>query len=340
MWRLVFVFASGNLAVMAWKRGGLLSLVAVGALLVACGDDDIKSSDDDGSGAGASGGSDAGGAGAGGDSGSGGGDSGVCARWRADRMDLDEGSWSGDLMACQAGDIAADSRDNALRLTNLYRWLADLPPVVTDATRDQKAQACALIMHANEQLSHNVDSSWTCFSDDGSEAAGKSNIATTPGVRGVDLYMVDPGNDTTLGHRRWILSNSLGPIGLGSTSDYSCMWTLGGSNDAGREWIAFPPPGDVPLELMNPFTWTSVDETGWSVQSDDIDLSNAAVSVTDDGTDMPVTVTVLQNGYGSTHAISFIPQGWTSEAGHTYRVSVTGITPTIEYDVSIADCSM
>ena len=46
--------------------------------------------------------------------------------------------------------------------------------------------------------------------------------------------MVDSGNATTIGHRRWILSNSLGPIGIGGTDRASCMWTLSGTGRAGK----------------------------------------------------------------------------------------------------------
>ena len=60
----------------------------------------------------------------------------VCARWKADRADLSEGTWTGDVASCTPGDIGATARANALRLVNLYRWLAALPAVVTDPTRD------------------------------------------------------------------------------------------------------------------------------------------------------------------------------------------------------------
>ena len=53
-----------------------------------------------------------------------GGSADVCARWKADRADLSEGTWTGDVTSCTAGDIGATARANALRLVNLYRWLA------------------------------------------------------------------------------------------------------------------------------------------------------------------------------------------------------------------------
>ena len=303
-------------------------LIATGALVACSGADTGPSSDDDATSSGAGGG---GGAQL----------AEVCTQWLADRADLSEGSWSGDIASCQAGDIDVTGRENTLKTLNLYRALAALPAVEHDPLRNQKAQECALIQHANMDkgmLSHTPPSTWNCYTEDGAEASGQGNIATAPGVSAVDLYMVDPGNPSTLGHRRWILSNSVGPVGLGSTSEYSCMWVLGGANDVGKSWVAYPPPGDVPIALMQPFSWTSVDETGWSIQSDEIDLSNAQVSVTDDATSLPVTVTQLESGYGSTYALSFFPQGWESQAGHTYRVSVTGVTPSIAYDVSFVAC--
>jgi hypothetical protein len=262
----------------------------------------------------------------------------VCERWNQDRQDLSEGAWSGSLETCDPGDVSADGRDNALRLLNLYRFLAGLPEVETDPTRDAKAQACGLIMHANNQLSHNPPDSWTCWSADGAEAAGNSNIATAPGVTAVDLYMVDPGNATTLGHRRWILSNGLGPVGLGSTSNASCMWVLGGSGGAGNDWTAFPTPGEFPFGAVGP-SWTSIDETGWSVQSDAIDLSSAQVAITADGEDHPVTVVQLDPGYGSAQAIAIIPQGWTTQPDTIYHVEVTGVAAPIAYDVDVVDCA-
>jgi hypothetical protein len=258
----------------------------------------------------------------------------VCQRWNADRANLSEGAWSGSVNGCNAGDVAPPGRPNALKLVNLYRWMAGLPEVTGNGSMDSEAQACALMMDANNMLSHTPPSSWTCYSSLGAGGAGKSNIATTPGVEAVDLYMTDPGNPTTIGHRRWILSNSLGPIGLGSTSDYSCMLVIGGSGNANKQWTAYPPPGQVPAELFT-VSFQSLDQTGWTIQSDDINLSGAQVTVTDAGQNRPVTVTQLAGGYGSSYAIRFNPSGWTTQAGHTYSVSVS---VGIQYDVIVVNC--
>ena len=265
----------------------------------------------------------------------------VCLRWTCDRMELDEGRWTGDVGSCSAGDSTQGGRENALKLINMYRFIAQLPPVTHDASKNARAQKCALMMDANDSLSHDPPESWTCFSEEGAKGAGTSNIASAPGVLAVDMYMNDFGNETTIGHRRWLLSNSLGPVGLGSTDRASCALVLSGSGDAGKAWMAWPPPGPSPFEMFSKGGFgQTLDESGWSVQSDDIDLEAAGlvVSVTDAGQARPVTVNVLGGGYGSATAIRFVPDGWASEAGHTYHVKVTGISSPIEYDVEVVDC--
>jgi len=257
----------------------------------------------------------------------------VCARWKADRASLSEGTWSGDVASCNAGDISAEGRANALKLLNLYRFLANLPEVGDDATKNQKAEACALMMTANGQLSHSPPMNWTCYTQDGADAAGTSNISSGPGVMSIDLYMADFGNNTTIGHRRWIMSNSLGPIGLGSTDQNSCLLVIGGSGNAGKAYQPWPPAGAVPRDAIQ-----AADSSGWTLQSDSLDLSQASVNITDGGVEKPVTVTQLLGGYGSAQAIKMVPQGWTSEAGHTYSVSISGVKDLITYDVEVVAC--
>jgi hypothetical protein len=262
----------------------------------------------------------------------------LCARWNGDRADLAEGSWDGNVNGCNKGTLGPAGHTNTLKLINLYRYIADLPAVAEDGTFSGKAQACALMMDANNQLNHNPPMNWACWTAGGDEAAGLSNISSTPAVLGVDLYMVDPGNDTTIGHRRWILSNSLGPVGIGSTSEMSCLHVIGGNGDAGAPWTAWPPAGLVPYEAIHVPTvpWAHIDETGWSVQSDDINVTNAQVTVTENGVNKPVAANGLGQGYGSTYGVRFVPQGWTVEVGKTYDVALS--VGGIQYSVTVVDC--
>ncbi len=205
---------------------------------------------------------------------------------------MSESGWTGDTASCNAGEMSETARANALRLVNLYRWMAALPPVELSDQYNQDDQACALLMHANNQLSHTPASSWSCYTEAAAKAASSSCISGSGAVASVAGYMVDPGNETTLGHRRWILSNMLGPIGIGSTGKYSCMWT-GTKGKANKPWMAWPPAGLFPLQAAGS-SRNSLNTTGWSVQSDSIDLTGAVVAITLDGTDLPVKVTKLR----------------------------------------------
>ncbi|MBM75419.1 MAG: hypothetical protein CMK59_08450 [Proteobacteria bacterium] len=263
----------------------------------------------------------------------------ICERWLADRAELTEGVWSGDSQTCQAGTLSDEGIEHALKLVNLYRWICDLPEVQTAEARNEQAQECSLIMHAQGTLSHHPDESFACYSEMGATAASESCLSPTGGVEAVDLYMSDPGNETTLGHRRWILSNWIGPIGLGSTDSYSCMHVGGGEGTAENLWTAWPPPGTVPIELVN-LSWQSADITGWSFQSDTIDLSSAVATITgEDGENLPVETTVLEEWFGSQYAISMIPVGWTSEAEKAYTVNIQAGSENISYTVHFTDCA-
>ncbi len=263
----------------------------------------------------------------------------VCHRWTRDRADLSEGSWDGSVDTCDPGTPDPVGVDNALRLVNLFRWISGLPEVETLPELDAMAQDCSLIMEAYGGLTHYPAESFECYTDSGAQAASTSNISPYAGVYSVDLYMSDPGNSTTLGHRRWILSNGLGPIGLGSTTNYSCMLVIGGTGSDSAPWTAWPPPGIVPFELTQ-LAWAALDDTGWSVQSDSLNLGGATVSITrDDGTDLPVVVTELAPYYGSQWAISMIPSGWSAEPGRSYDVHIEASGGVIDYTVELVDCA-
>lgn len=262
----------------------------------------------------------------------------LCTRWTSDRADLSESGWTGNVSSCTAGDMSATARANALRQVNLFRWIAGLPPVTTSDQYNQDDQACALMMQANNNLSHTPDSSWKCYTSAGATAAQNSCIAGEGAVTSPLGYMIDPGNPTTLGHRRWVLSNYLGPIGIGSTGNYSCMYT-GTTGKLTNAWTAWPPPGYFPLQAASDSWGQSINTTGFSVQSDSINLANATVTITLNNTPLSVTVTQLLADYGSSYAISIVPSGWTVAAGNTYHVSITGVSTAITYDIQVVSCS-
>jgi hypothetical protein len=261
----------------------------------------------------------------------------VCTRFNQDRAQLFEGTWNGQSSECKAGSLDEAWKKRALLSVNLYRWVAGLPPLTLNTEWAAASQECALIQHANNGLSHYPSPEWNCYTQNGAAAAGSSNLATTPIVQGIDLFMIDPGNPQTIGHRRWILSNWVSYTAFGSTNGYSCMLTQAAGSGADNAWTAWPAPGVFPFEF-NSMGWSSLDQTGWTIQSDSINFSDAQVTVNANGYNQPVIVTKLLSGYGSFQALSIIPDGWKLQTDTSYTVQVAGTEPSIEYTFTTVTC--
>ncbi|MCP4873045.1 MAG: CAP domain-containing protein [Proteobacteria bacterium] len=277
----------------------------------------------------------------------------TCESWNELTSWIGEGAWSGNVATCDAGDIEPIGRESAVALVNFYRELAGLDPVTSDTLLDAYCQDCALAMHANGDLNHSPPSNWDCLTDEGASAAGSSNLAWNQALSAIDAYMVDFGNASTMGHRRWLLSPSLETVGIGSTSQNSCMWVVHFADSAGVPWVAWPPPGEFPIEADGRLTFGAgsytVDHHGWTFSSSSIGLSGAVVSVTEDGEDRPVRpwncgtdepdceMSLLSGSYGAGPTISFLPVGWGMEPGSTYRVRVEA-SEIVEYDVEVVGC--
>jgi hypothetical protein len=116
----------------------------------------------------------------------------------------------------------------------------------------------------------------------------------------------------------------------------SCFYQVGGTGKAGVPYVGWPPAGPVPLQA---FTATELDKSGWSLQSDTINLGSATATVMDGTTNQPITVSTNLGSYGAKYAMGITPNGWTSVAGHSYTVTIGGTTTPITYTVQVVDCS-
>jgi hypothetical protein len=244
------------------------------------------------------------------------------------------GPWSGEAETCDAGELPDAVRSRGLPLLDFVRSLAELSPVKTGPA--QRAQECALVMHANGAISHYPGQDWSCVTEDRAATAATSLLANVPAEQSVKGFLVDPGNDGTLGHRRWLLSNWVESLGLGATDLYTCLeLTEFSYTEAGPEWTSWPPAGEVPRELLESHGFET-DVVGWSLQSDVIDLSGARIRVRSNGIAHPVPVTQLTAGLGSLWGVSFpidhIP------VSNSYTVEVFGVDEPFSYTVDLLDC--
>ena len=95
----------------------------------------------------------------------------------------------------------------------------------------------------------------------------------------------------------------------------------------------------MPLKAFAPYGKESIDQTGWSIQSDSLILTKAKIRVTDENdNELAVTQWQLGGGYGSKYAIAFTPTGWKTEGDRTYTVHVDGIGKPFSYSVEVLAC--
>jgi uncharacterized protein YkwD len=213
--------------------------------------------------------------------------------------------WDGDTSSCSPGDITLAFADDVIQAVNFFRAMAGLPGDVTlDNTLISDSQDLALMMEANSRIAHDWGSggiceesgAWNCYTQEGCEAAKKSNLYYHSGqvVAGefIARSIEDTGNEATLGHRRWILYPPQEVMGLGSAESYAALWIMGpwGTRPSLPEWIAWPPSGYVPYQV-------TYDVWSFSAASP-ASFAGATVSVTKDGGNVPVTATVLPLLYG------------------------------------------
>jgi uncharacterized protein YkwD len=276
----------------------------------------------------------------------------VVARWYDTYFDNTPFAWTGSVSGCAAGDTTDAFKAAVLRRLNYFRAMAGLNGDLTlDPSSSAKAQQAALMMDANDRLSHTPTPDWRCYSADGDEAAGRSLLAySSASARNVGLldgYMRDRGaNNAAVGHRRWILYPELSRIGTGDAPQANALWVIfPGTSGAAGPAIAWPPRGFVPRPLADPTDRFSLSCPG-------ANFSSASVVMRGDS-GQPISVRVesrSDHGYGDNTIVWSIDtaqsptRGWDRgsadtrldveladvagcDAGSRFSYSVTFITP-------------
>lgn len=254
-------------------------------------------------------------------------------------------SWSGNLATCEPGTTAAEFRARVFQRINYFRAMAGVPPVVEDPAYSSKAQAAALIV-ATSTLTHYPSPDSRCYSDDGAQAAGRSNLSGSRiGWDAVTGYIADHGV-SGLGHRRWLLypqtqAMGSGDIPSGDSFGVNALFVIddnyGGTRPATREpYVALPPPGYVPYPLVFP---------AWSFSYPRAVFSSASVSMSRGGVAVPVKLPPVVSGFGEPTLV-WTPTDTALESAPasdvTYNVSVKdvligGSPRSFDYQVVVFD---
>jgi len=250
--------------------------------------------------------------------------------------------WTGSVASCDAGDVSSDFRSATVTRINLFRALVGLPDVSLDGTgQNGKCQEAALMMSANGALSHNPPNTWDCWTADGDEAAGKSNLALgINGAGAIDLYIDDPGSgNAPVGHRRWLLYPRLSKVGTGSvpcgsgSSAANAVWVIGNTTTrpSTPSFVAWPNAGYVPYQLLP-------DSRRWSYHRPGVDFSSATVTVEEGGSTVSTTIVARNGSYGDPALVWTMPFGSSKPSSDTtYDVTIKADGSTYTYSVTVFD---
>lgn len=199
------------------------------------------------------------------------------------KIDPDIG-WTGDRSSCTAGTTNPAYRTAIMDRVNWFRAMGGVPAtVVENASYSAKAQEAAVMMSVSDRLSHNPsESDFDCWSANGAEAAGKSNLYLgRTGPHAITGYMLDPGaNNVSVGHRNWILHPTVQEFGTGDTPGpgrqaTNTLWVVDNTFDPqpalreSQDFIAWPASGFVPGEVVF---------ARWSFSVRDADFTNARIT--------------------------------------------------------------
>ena len=138
--------------------------------------------------------------------------------------------WTGSAAGCVPGTTGTAYQGATLTAINYVRGLAGLTPVTLDPAANRTAQAAALIMEAEGNISHFPPSTWPCYTADGADAAAHANLAFgSSGARAIVGYMRDDGdNNAVVGHRRWLINPGAISFGTGDTKRSNVLVVFGG----------------------------------------------------------------------------------------------------------------
>lgn len=253
-----------------------------------------------------------------------------------------------DIASCRQGQLKPEIIANTLQSLNALRALHRLPPATYSAADEPGAQSAALMMAANNALSHTPPPSWRCYTSDGAATAGASNLYGGFGS-GLGLltdeqvlagWMTDVNNlvADSVGHRRWLLDPFLGAVAYGrvagasttsTRADAAVIKVFDTSGPAG-------PTGPLPAFVAYPFEnyparfWDSRALMSFGVISNatnkwgntNVNFSNATIGVrARGGAALAISQVRFDNdGYGLPNNLQFY---------------AAGVQPDVTYDVTI-----
>lgn len=263
-----------------------------------------------------------------------------------------------DLAACRAGRLKSEVTARVLDTLNEVRRLHRLPTVGYSTADDTTVQAAALVLSANEALTHEPPTTFRCFTTAALNGTRSSNLygglgsglgfLSDEGMIVGWLTDVDNAIANNIGHRRWLLDPFLGNIAYGrvavtgspsgrvDSSALKVIGTTGATIPAGGlpAFVAYPYE-DYPARFFDTRALLSfgviASATNRSANGA-VNLSGATIAVRQRGGEALTVSNISADniGYGLPNSVQFNVAGLRAET--TYDVTIGNVvvngTPT------------
>lgn len=159
---------------------------------------------------------------------------------------------------CDAGTIPLSIEQLAEKRINFFRLVNHLPLVKVTAAKRAEAQAAAFIISKNNALSHDIPTSWKCYSKAAADGAknsclGLPNFRYLPQTAFITGFISDPGDGNYfVGHRRWLLNSRATEFSIGATKNSLAVYCTNNLKEdtLKNPFIAYPWNGYVPVNLI------------------------------------------------------------------------------------------
>lgn len=250
-----------------------------------------------------------------------------------------------------AGKLTAQTQQESLEALNFVRYLAGIShDVVYNEEAEPCVQAGTLVNAVNKELSHNPKQPEDMEEELyklGYRGSNRSNISYSWWNLKGDLYYnwmadEDEYNICEVGHRRWILHQTMTSTAFGKTGNYGAMYVLGVDfNSYEPKNISWPAQVMPAILFRSDYPWSiSVDETFIESKDISVELTNlntgAVWNFSKNAADGEF---YLSDGdsfrYG---CVIFRPDHIEQYAdGDRYQVKVTGLEKEIAYTVEFFD---
>ena len=207
----------------------------------------------------------------------------------------EDSGWTGSVEGCNSGDIDKEVRVKAMKRWMYYRRQVGYKNfMVFDPSLNKAAQGAALVMKANNTLSHDITDKFTCFTEEAKKGAlGNLHLIIATYVPknvvtgAIDAFIKDAGaNNTQVGHRVWLLHPNIQSTSVGATNTSTVtFWQReelikpGGPREMpnGKPTFSWPPEGHVIADLVYP-RWSFHYLTN-TVAGASVDVEQAMVSM-------------------------------------------------------------